>query len=142
MPTTTFLAVILFLFIYRFMLDIWLHIRCAGGWTNKLYDHYKHFQTKTEEQKCVSNQSDQESIVPTRRRLQSENNQDITLRHRRLRKMSANSQQSVGVLNNRGTVREPTTFFNAARSNHANGKNIPTPRVIFAPETLTEKVFL
>jgi hypothetical protein len=26
--------------------SIWLHIRCAGGWTNKLYDFFEHQQSK------------------------------------------------------------------------------------------------
>jgi hypothetical protein len=25
---------------------MWLHIRCAGGWTNKLYDYFEREQAK------------------------------------------------------------------------------------------------
>ena len=120
-----------------FIPDIWLHIRCAGGWTTKLYDHYRQLLAEKEKSKSVSNHSSNNSV---RRRLQSENNQDVTIRHKRLRKISVNSQQMVGIVSNRVPVQEAKSFSNASHNNQANGKNISTPRVIFAPETLVEKV--
>ena len=106
---------------YYFLDVFWLHIRCVGGWTNKLYDYFKEEQSEIGEQKSVSSQStNRETFNPLRRRIiKSENANTPVVQESR----SMNSQDTT-----------PNSQSNKKTS-------ISTPRVIFAPETLAEKVF-
>lgn len=101
-------------------LDVfWLHIRCLGGWTNKLYDYFKQQQLEISEQKSVSSQStNRETFNPLRRRIKTES------------------------INTSGVPESKSINSQDATSNSQGNKkrSISTPRVVFAPETLAEKV--
>lgn len=59
---------------------IWLHIRCVGGWTTKLYDFFKQEEGRMKENAKTANSIDQQCANNNNcARFQVENNNGIEL---------------------------------------------------------------
>ena len=122
---------------------LWLHIRCAGGWTNQLYDH---FEQKLAQVRVEKSHSEGQPLLPYTRRPHTDgSNLRNTGKINRATRKSAfytYSRLNLNVINMPVPLDDDKFGKTRASQVHRRlsrkpvNKTMPTPRQTFAPNTI------